>query len=131
MHYYYDILANFDTTCWEFYEWDEDDEIIALKKVPFFRVSEKVFNDLFNYDITFDLEWIQNYLGKTTIKNIHEKANCLLFSSTKNCLLFEVDKKGHVRYRSKLLLEEENNCNEVAFSLPISNISYTYGNMYV
>lgn len=124
MHYYYDVLANLDVCLWDFYEWESADSIIALKKVPLVRVSEKDLKNFLQYQITFDSSWIQNFLQKTVVKNQKERGNCILFSSTKNNILFEIDEKGMVLSRSKLLMEDENNCNEVSFAIKEENVPY-------
>jgi len=48
MHYYYDVLANLEIDLWDFYEWEETDAILPIKKVPLVRVTEsdiKSFTD--------------------------------------------------------------------------------------
>jgi len=124
MHYYYDVLANLDVCLWEFYEWEQTDNIVPIKKVPFVRVSEQDMKNFMGYQISFDEEWVQKYLDKTFVKNQKEHLNCILFSSTKNSILFEVSSDGTVITRSKLLIEDENNCNEVAFSLKECSVNY-------
>ena len=53
MHYYYDVLANLDTTLWEFYEWEQTDPIISIKKLPLVRVSENDIITFMKYQVVF------------------------------------------------------------------------------
>ncbi len=124
MHYYYDVLANLEIDLWDFYEWEETDAILPIKKVPLVRVTESDIKSFFKYNVVFDQEWIQKYLEKTIVKNSKEKLSCILFSSTKNCILLEVDGCGRTISRSRLLMEDENNCNEVAFAIKPSSVLY-------
>ena len=41
MNYYYDIVLNLNEELYEFYEWEENDSIDFIKKIPLFRVSTK------------------------------------------------------------------------------------------
>jgi len=124
MHYYYDILVNLDDELWEFYEWDQKDQIIPIKKIPLVRVTEADLQAFLKYDVVFDSLWVQKFLEKAWLKNQKEKLSCVLFSSTKNCLVFELDDSGNVLSRSKLLLEDENHCNEVTCAIHNSIVPY-------
>jgi len=55
MYYYYDILLNFqdDGTLYEFYEWEENDELDFVKKIPLFKVSSSILKDLLNIKLNF------------------------------------------------------------------------------
>jgi len=124
MHYYYDVLANLDGCLWEFYEWEQTDNIVPVKKVPLVRISEKDMKNLFQYQVSFDSSWVQKFLEKTLFKNQKERGNCILFSSTKNNILLEIDETGVVLSRSRLLMEDENNCNEVSQAIKESEVPY-------
>ncbi len=124
MQYYYDILVNFDTTLWEFYEWEEQDPIVRIKKIPLLRISEKDIRKFLSYQIEIDSQFLQKYKNKVIWKNKKEDSTCLLFSSTKHALVLEFDESGKSIFRSKLLIEDENNCNEVANSLECISIPY-------
>ncbi len=124
MHYYYDVLVNLDTELWEFYEWEENDRLIPIKKIPLFRVLESDIRNFMKYEITVDPNWLSKMEEKTIFKNGKDKTNCLLFSSTKNSIVLEFDLYGKVIGRSKLLVEDENNCNEVAMNMKEVEIPY-------
>ena len=124
MHYYYDVLANFDECYLEFYEWEKNDPITMIKKVPFIRISNKDMMDFLTYKIKIKNSWLEKYMGKTTLKNRKEKPLIILFSSTKTSILLEFDENGKSIYYSKLLIEDENNCNEYAYSMKETPVSY-------
>ncbi len=125
MNYYYDLLVNLDTDLWEFYEWEDTDHFIPIKKIPIVRILESDIRKLMQYDVQFDPEWVSKFEEKTVFKNSKDKTSCILFSSTKNSIVLEFDIHGCVIGRSKLLIEDENNCNEVAQNLKETEISYT------
>ena len=93
MNFYYDILVNLEEDFYEFYEWEKNDPIIAIKKTPLFKVNHKVIVDFLTYDITLDEELTINILEKTICKNQKEKLNALLISDTKTSLFVEVNQE--------------------------------------
>jgi len=127
MHYYYDVLANFDEVLWEFYEWESSDNLTPIKKIPLIRVSDKDLHNFLMYHVTIDCNYLVPYLNKTTLKNSKDHYTMLLLSSTKNSLIVELNEEGQVIYQSKLLIEDEMNCNELAYSLKESSILYECG----
>ena len=124
MHYYYDLLVNLDEVAWEFYEWEKKDVILPIKKIPFFRINEKEFKEISAYEGKIEKNWLEPYIGKTQIKKDKSK-NLLLLSTTKNSLVIEINSTGQIISRSKLLIEDENNCNELASSLKETTIPFS------
>ena len=124
MHYYYDLLVNLDEVAWEFYEWEKKDVILLSKKIPFLRINEKEFKEISDYEGKIEKNWLKPYIGKTQIKKDKSK-NLLLLSTTKNSLVIEINSTGQIISRSKLLIEDENNCNELASSLKETTIPFS------
>ena len=124
MHYYYDVLGNFDENYLEFYEWEKNDPFTLIKKVPLVRINNKDMLDLLTYKIQIKNSWLEKYKEKTTLKNSKEKPLIILFSSTKTSILLEFDENGKFMYCSKLLVEDENNCNEYAYSMKEISVPY-------
>lgn len=124
MHYYYDLLVNLDEVAWEFYEWEKKDVILPIKKIPFLRINEKEFKEISAYEGKIEKNWLEPYIGKTQIKKDKSK-NLLLLSTTKNSLVIEINSTGQIISRSKLLIEDENNCNELASSLKETTIPFS------
>ena len=46
MIYIYDILLNFNTSLIEFFEWEENDLIKYVKKLPIYKVSDDFLYNL-------------------------------------------------------------------------------------
>lgn len=124
MHYYYDLLVNLDETPWEFYEWDKRDTIIPIKKIPIIRIKEQDFLKIYCYEGQIEEEWIKIYQKKTILKGNVQNPTMLLISSTKNSLVLEIANDGKIINRSKLLIEDENNANELATTLKEISIPF-------
>ena len=131
MNFYYDILVNLQEEYYEFYEWEKKDTILAIKKTPLFKVNHKTILDFLTYDIILDEELTLNLLDKTLCKNQKEKLNAFLISDTKTSLFLEVNNDGKVIFKSKLLVEDENNINEISNALKESDLKYQTGKKMV
>ena len=122
MIYIYDILLNLRQIDdgLEFYEWREDDGIEHIKKVPLFKVSKTLIEDLFTNKLQLDI---------TILSKIRNKAICyfngetkqipylVLLSDGRKCFAVELDNKGNTLYKSSLLLDEEEEVLEMTEEL--------------
>ena len=126
MNYFYDLLINLtDGKPFEFYEWQKDDVIIHLKKVPIFKIKTDELKKLMTYNIKVDpsfLEKIQNKTESYDQKKIIEYM--ALFTDENNSILLEFAESGKSIARSKLLLEEELDLLEIAYSLKKTELDY-------
>lgn len=129
MIYIYDILLNLRQMDegLEFYEWKEDDLIEHIKKVPLFKVSKTLIEDLFTNKLQLDI---------TILSKIRNKAICyfngetkqipylVLLSDGRKCFAIELDNKGNTLYKSSLLLDEEEEVLEMTEELVELPIGY-------
>lgn len=129
MIYIYDILLNLRQIddALEFYEWKEDDLIEHIKKVPLFKVSKTLIEDLFTNKLQLDI---------TILPKIRNKAICyfngetkqipylVLLSDGRKCFAIELDNKGNTLYKSSLLLDEEEEVLEMTEELVELPIGY-------
>ena len=129
MIYIYDILLNLRQMDegLEFYEWKEDDLIEHIKKVPLFKVSRTLIEDLFTNKLQLDI---------TILPKIRNKAICyfngetkqipylVLLSDGRKCFAIELDNKGNTLYKSSLLLDEEEEVLEMTEELVELPIGY-------
>ena len=131
MNFYYDILVNLQEEFYEFYEWEKDDIILAIKKTPLFRVNHQVILDFLTYDIQISDDVSKSVLGKTICKNHKEKLNGFLVSDTKTSLFVEINDDGKVIFKSKLLVSDENDVNEIVNALKETDLGYQVGNKWL
>lgn len=126
MYYYYDVLLNFgaDSEIFEFYEWEETDNVEFIKKIPLFRVSTDCLKDFLRYKAKFEETLIGQIKEKTIIKGSSEVINTFIVSDSKNALALEINEKGEVVSRSKLLPGDELNLSEVMFTMKESTLQY-------
>ncbi len=134
MYYYYDILLNFaesDNELYEFYEWEEHDNIEFIKKIPLFKVSTSNLKILLKYQVKFAEEILEQIKNKTILKNFNSTLPyCLLVCDTKNSLALELNEQGEVISRSHLLLCDEINLNEIMYTMKEQKLKFEKLNKY-
>ncbi len=112
----YDILVNFKKKAYEFYEWDRNDDIEHIKKIPAIRVDDKVIKDFLYGEVKVSKEFLNRIYSKTEvysnklIKLI--EFSCILFNK-EFALAIEFNKEGKIIGKSKLLFDESDDivCN--------------------
>ena len=54
MNYIYDVLLNFQTEYYDFFEWNQNDNIYHMRKTPIIKINKKRLNELKNNIVKFD-----------------------------------------------------------------------------
>ena len=123
MNYYYDILLNFQDQYYMFYEWDNNDNIEFIKKIPLFHIKEKDYMNIYTNNIKISKDFLNKIENKTKIKNGTLRYTAI-FSDGKNSLGLEFNDDGLVINKSSILLDDEININEFMYNIDITNIDY-------
>lgn len=124
MIYIYDIVLNFQSKFYKFYEWSIQDRYLNIKKIPIFRVSTSELLSLYHNVVQLKKELLEKIERQTTIymqNNLHYKY-LLLVSNTENAIALSCDDNGIVTKVSTLLFDEEDEANELAENLEEESI---------
>ena len=125
MIYIYDILLNFNLDLYEFYEWEKNDKIYHIKKIPMFKVNTKVIEDFINNYIEINNNFLNLIINKTEVfesKRIKTlKYSCLLTDSYKIIGILIKDNKV---YLSDLLLDEAYDSINISKRCNLINLEY-------
>lgn len=128
MNYYYDIILNWqEKQTYEFYEWNDFDNLELIKKIPLFKVKHKVFLDILENNIKVSNEFLEMIQDKTLVstKKVFKKITyACLFTDTKNVIALEFNDKGISICRSNLLVDDELNVLEVIYGMKETIIEY-------
>ena len=116
MNYYYEIKLNFNDVAYQFYEWDINDKLENIKKVPIVKIKSKVLKEIIASDFKVNNEFLEHINNKTICLGNSKIKNACIFCDTKNCIAIEFDDKGKSISRSFLKLEDENNICEISYS---------------
>lgn len=127
MNYVYDILLNFQKQFYDFYEWNSNDEIIHIRKIPIIKVSNNDFKTFQNSLIKFENNFIYKIYNKTERFSKAKAINLnyvFLVSNGKQTMALKLNKNGINTHISSLLLDEEEEISDIADDLELTNINY-------
>lgn len=125
MNYIYDILLNFHDILYDFYDWNPNDNIINVRKIPLFKISVNQLKEIKENSIRFDPEFLKKFQNKTELfsgKDIKYIEYCCLLSDGSETLAVLI-KHNHIE-KSYLLIDEELEVLEVVARLKEEVISY-------
>jgi len=124
MNYIYDILVNFNETLYDFYDWNSNDDIKHIRKIPIFKIKSTDFYDIKNNKVVFSNEFLDEIKNKTEIFKNRKTDNLkysFLVSDGLEVLALNIEKK--IMY-SRLLIDEEVEILDICIRLDEVNIPY-------
>ena len=121
MNYIYDILVNFKYPFMDFYEWDNDDNIENVKRIPFYKIKSDVLNILKYNKFKINIDSIK---GLTKLFNNKKTYNALVYTDGDEAIAFKFDNKGICIGKSSLLIEEEQEILDSAHMVSIYDLEY-------
>ena len=125
MIYIYDVLLNFNTSLIEFFEWEENDLIKYVKKLPIYKVSDDFLYNLVKNEIKVSDDFLNEIKDKTLFEEKSEEFKyCSLLTNNKIVLGVLFNEFGNVLYLSRLLIEEEKEILTIANRLSLYHINY-------
>ena len=128
MNYIYDVVLNFNKEFYEYFEWNKKDNIVNIKKIPVFNVSDDIFISM-KYDyISIGADFIQDIKNKTYTYNRQKIGNACLLSNRKQVIGVIFNDKGELIKRSSLLLDEEEEVLDEIINDKVTNITIIKSN---
>ena len=127
MNYIYDILINWNKELYDFFEWNLNDDIMHIRKIPIFKVPSNVLLEMMNCDICISSEFLSKIYDKTecfTKKNVRKIEYASLFSDGEEVVAIEFNSTGQSMKKSKLLIDEAFEVAEVVLRMKESLIDY-------
>ena len=125
MNYIYDIYLNLNETLYDFFDWNKNDKLIHIKKIPVIKVSEDILKLLIANNIKINDELLAQIYNKTEVWNMNTKINyCALFATDSDIIAIEFDKNGKNISKSVLFIDEELEVLEVVNKLCEKIISF-------
>ena len=125
MNYIYDIYLNLNEILYDFFDWNKNDKLTHIKKIPIFKINEDNLKLLINNHININNEFLTQIFNKTDIWNMEGKINyCALFSDNNTILAIEFNKSGNSIKKSFLFIDEELEVLEIIDKLKTKNINF-------
>ncbi len=111
MNYIYDILLNFNNEYYEFYDWNNEDKLTHIRKIPIFKVSDEVLKDIIYNEVVVNDDLLKRIKNRTEVfsKNYVDILSyaCLLCND-KKVVAISCNEKGKITGKSDLLIDEHN-----------------------
>lgn len=127
MNFIYDILVNFNECLYDFYDWNDFDNINHIRKIPLFRVESETLKDFINYNVSVENEFlkkIENRTERFTSRDVEKVAFAVLLSDCKEVVVLKFNKKGINIQMSKLLVDEQEEVLDVCKRCEVSKLNY-------
>lgn len=127
MNYIYDILVNLKDKLYDFYDWNKNDDIAHIRKIPLFRISDKMYKDILFNKIKVDKEFLDKILNRTeefSAKKVNYMKYVCLVSNKLESLCIKFNDEGILIQKSKLIIDENEEVMEVSEKLDEEVIDY-------
>ena len=127
MNYIYDILLNFQDEYYDFFEWNTDDKITHIKKIPIIKITSNDLINIKNSQVIFNEDFLKQIYNKTQIFKKYDintiNYMCILCSDN-SVIGISINKNGKITGKSSLLLDENEEVLEIADNLELSKIDF-------
>jgi len=129
MKYIYDILLNWtdEFNVYEFYEWQTGDDLEHIKKMPIMRIGFEHFKIIYSCDFIASNETMKELYQKTELFNSKSGKYidyACIFTDGFRAIAVEFSEAGKSIYKSRLLLEEEEEVIDIISKVEETKVSY-------
>lgn len=119
MNYIYDVVLNLQKEYYDFYEWNQNDNIFHMRKIPIIKINKKQLLEIKNHLIKFNGETLKYFNTKIYAErfkenNITKIKSILILSAENFALAIKFNKNGIITYKSSLLPEEQDDILEIS-----------------
>ena len=117
MNYIYDVILNFQKEYYDFYEWNKNDNIFHMRKIPIVKISEKQYNEIKNNVVQFHETTIKLFNSKNAERfkqnNITKMKHTIIISTENQAIAIKINKNGVIQFKSSLLPDEQDDVTEI------------------
>lgn len=127
MNYIYDILINYQDVLYDFFDWNSDDKIDHVRKIPIFRLDPNNFDKIKNYKIKISDDFLTKIKNKTEVFSNRKVKNieyASLFSNGIEVMGIKFDNDGYSIQYSNLLIDENVEVIEVCEKLDETEVEF-------
>jgi len=127
MSYIYDIFLNFNKEIIDFYDWNSDDIVYHIRKVPIFKISTENIYDFYCNKVKLESGFLELIENKTEVFMDRELIRipfCSLFTDGNTVLALKLDDRGIACEKSVLLIPEELEVIDFCERMNVFNIKY-------
>lgn len=127
MNYIYDVSLNLAEKFIPFYEWNRSDSIESFEKIGVCKVSHRDFVTIKNHMFKVSQDFLESIKATASLKDsafLKAVDYAVIFTDEKSAIAIEFDTSGLSIKRSDLLLSDDLNILELAYSMNRKKILY-------
>lgn len=125
MNYIYDIYLNLNENLYDFFDWNKNDKLIRVKKIPIIKISEDKFHKLVSNKIIIDKSLLSRIYNKCELFDKNNKLEyACLFSDSSNIIAICFNENGKSIKKSFLSVDDELEVLEIVDKLKQENIEF-------
>lgn len=117
MNYIYDVILDFQKEYYDFYEWNKNDNIFHMRKIPILKINKKQFNEIKNNIVQFSEATTKLFNFKTAERfkqnNITKMKYTIIISTENQAMGIKINKNGIIQLKSSLLPDEQDDVIEI------------------
>lgn len=127
MNYIYDIFLNYNKILYDVFEWNKDDKISHVRKIPVFLLSTNDLYNMINNRVVISKDLLTKLYRRTEVfasRGIQYLDYCFLATDRNDVVAFKMNKSGLITGYSRLLLEGEVEVIDYSRTLSLQTIDY-------
>ena len=125
MNYIYDIVLNFNKELYEFFEWQDDDNLINIRKIPLIKINDDDFVSLLYNKIKIEKLVLDTFKKKFSLYSEEINGNVIcIVTNGQRAMGVMFDQLGNLIGRSAMLLDEEEEVLEESENLEETKLLY-------
>ena len=127
MSYVYDLILNFISEYYEFYEWKNIDTIYHIKRINLIMVDSKTYNDIYDNSVLFNKDFLLSIYDKCeyyTNRKVDTIPYAFLITDSYRVMGIVLSNSGKTIKYSSLLLDDEEGILDLCEKLGIVKLDY-------
>lgn len=127
MSYVYDLILNFNSEYYEFYEWKNIDTIYHIKRINLIMVDSKTYNDIYDNNVLFNKDFLLSIYDKCeyyTNRKVDTIPYAFLITDSYRVMGIVLSNSGKTIKYSSLLLDDEEGILDLCEKLGIVKLDY-------
>ena len=127
MVYVYDTLINFSEDMYDFYDWEDTDEFLHIRRIPLYKVSKVDYNNFICKKNRINEEMMESIKDKTQVfsnRGVEIIDFACVITDGSGALALEFDESGVTKRKSKFLINEEMEILDMAKNLKEAKLKY-------
>ena len=116
MNYIYDVVLNFQKEYYDFYDWNKNDNIYHMRKIPIIKIDNKQLLDIKNNIVKFNEDTLKYFNVKAERfkqNSIAKIKYTIIIGNEYEAIAIKLNKDGVVHLKSSLLPDEQDDVVEI------------------